>query len=103
MGEWIRSEVIESGQGSLDEGDRGQTGGGGGVGNGAAAGVGVGVGAGLGMMMPGMLAKSLGTEPAAAPARAVITCPGCQSAVASDSHFCPRCQLNLRPNCPQCR
>ena len=28
MGEWIRSEVIESGQGSLDEGDRGQTGGG---------------------------------------------------------------------------
>jgi membrane protease subunit (stomatin/prohibitin family) len=78
---------------------------GGGLGGGAAAGVGVGVGAGLGMMMPGMLAKSLGTEPAAAPARAVITCPGCQSAVASDSHFCPRCgrQLAATARCSRCQ
>jgi membrane protease subunit (stomatin/prohibitin family) len=76
-----------------------------GVDGGAAAGVGVGVGAGLGMMMPGMLAKSLGAEPAAAPARAVITCPSCQSAVASDSHFCPRCgrQLAATARCSRCQ
>jgi membrane protease subunit (stomatin/prohibitin family) len=77
---------------------------GGGLGNGAAAGVGVGVGAGLGMMMPGMLAKSLGTE-AAAPASAVITCPGCQSAVAADSRFCSRCgrQLAAAARCSRCQ
>jgi membrane protease subunit (stomatin/prohibitin family) len=80
-------------------------GGGGGVGNGAAAGVGVGVGAGLGMMMPGMLAKSLGAEPAAAPASGIITCPGCQGAVASDSRFCPRCgrQLAATARCSRCQ
>ena len=78
---------------------------GGGVGNGAAAGLGVGVGAGLGMMMPGMLAKSLGAQPAAAPAGAVITCPGCQGAVASDSRFCPRCgrQLAATARCSRCQ
>ena len=80
-------------------------GGGGGVGNGAAAGVGVGVGAGLGMMMPGMLAKSLGAEPAAAPVTSVITCPGCQAAVGSDSRFCPRCgrQLAATARCSRCQ
>ena len=81
--------------------------GGGGLGNGAAAGVGVGVGAGLGMMMPGMLARSLGPEPAAAaaPAAAVVTCPGCQSPVAADSRFCPRCgrQLAATARCARCQ
>jgi membrane protease subunit (stomatin/prohibitin family) len=72
--------------------------------NGAAAGVGVGVGAGLGMMMPGMLARTLGapaTAPAAAP---IVTCPGCQSAVAADSQFCPRCgrRLAATARCPRC-
>jgi membrane protease subunit (stomatin/prohibitin family) len=78
---------------------------GGGLGGGAAAGVGVGVGAGLGMMMPGMLAKSLGVEPAASPAAPVVTCPGCQSAVAADSRFCPRCgrQLAATTRCPRCQ
>src|SRR5262249_51678633 len=60
--------------------------GGGALGGGAAAGVGVGVGAGLGMMMPGMLAKSVGTA-----AAATIACPSCQTAIAADSRFCPRC------------
>jgi len=79
-------------------------GGAGGLGNGAAAGVGVGVGAGLGMMMPGMLAKSLGTETPAA-VNAVITCPGCQSAVAADSRFCSRCgrQLAATARCSRCQ
>jgi membrane protease subunit (stomatin/prohibitin family) len=80
---------------------------GGGLGSGAAAGVGVGVGAGLGMMMPGMLAKSLGSEPAAAAASApaVVTCPGCQSAVGADSRFCPRCgrQLAATARCARCQ
>ncbi|HME95888.1 MAG TPA: SPFH domain-containing protein, partial [Methylomirabilota bacterium] len=76
----------------------------GGGGNGAAAGVGVGVGAGLGMMMPGMLARTLGapaTAPAAAP---IVTCPGCQSAVAADSQFCPRCgrRLAATARCARC-
>ena len=76
---------------------------GGGLGNGAAAGVGVGVGAGLGMMMPGMLAKGLGVAPATA--SAVITCPGCQAAVATDSRFCPRCgrQLAATARCSRCQ
>ncbi|HEX7785722.1 MAG TPA: zinc ribbon domain-containing protein, partial [Methylomirabilota bacterium] len=78
-----------------------------GAGTGAAAGVGVGVGAGLGMMMPGMLARSLGAEPVAPAAAAVgpiVTCPGCHSAVAADSHFCPRCGRRLAPNarCARC-
>jgi len=78
---------------------------GGGLGDGAAAGVGVGVGAGLGMMMPGMLAKSLGVEPAAGPGASVVTCPGCQSAVAADSRFCPRCgrQLAAATRCARCQ
>jgi membrane protease subunit (stomatin/prohibitin family) len=78
---------------------------GGGLGNGAAAGVGVGVGAGLGMMMPGMLAKGLGAEPAASPATSVVTCPGCQTAVAADSRFCPRCgrQLAATARCARCQ
>jgi predicted amidophosphoribosyltransferase len=76
---------------------------GGALGGGAAAGVGVGVGAGLGMMMPGMLAKSLGSEPAG-PA-AALTCPGCQSAVAADSRFCPRCgrQIVTVARCTRCQ
>ncbi len=71
---------------------------------GAAGGVGVGVGAGLGMMMPGMLAKSLGTAPAGA-ATATVSCPGCQSAVAADSRFCPRCghQIATAPRCARCQ
>jgi predicted amidophosphoribosyltransferase len=77
---------------------------GGALGGGAAAGVGVGVGAGLGMMMPGMLAKSLGSEPPA-PAAAPVTCPGCQSAVAADSRFCPRCgrQIATAVRCTRCQ
>jgi membrane protease subunit (stomatin/prohibitin family) len=77
---------------------------GGGLDGGAAAGVGVGVGAGLGMMMPGMLAKSLGTDPAGA-AAATVSCPGCQSAVAADSRFCPRCghQLATATRCARCQ
>jgi predicted amidophosphoribosyltransferase len=65
----------------------------------------VGVGAGLGMMMPGMLAKSLGVEPAAGPITSVVTCPGCQSAVAADSRFCPRCgrQLAATTRCARCQ
>ena len=75
-----------------------------GVDGGAAAGVGVGVGAGLGMMMPGMLAKSLGTDLAGTPA-ATVSCPGCQSAVAADSRFCPRCgrQLATATRCARCQ
>jgi membrane protease subunit (stomatin/prohibitin family) len=84
-------------------------GGGGALGGGAAAGVGVGVGAGLGMMMPGMLAKSLGAEPAptpsGSPAPSIVTCPGCQAAVATDSRFCPRCgrQLAANTRCARCQ
>jgi predicted amidophosphoribosyltransferase len=61
----------------------------------------VGVGAGLGMMMPGMLAKGLGAEPAAA----TIPCPGCQSPIAADSRFCPRCgrQLATTARCTRCQ
>ena len=61
-------------------------GGAGGLGNGAAAGVGVGVGAGLGMWMPGMLAKSLGTETPAAVNAAMY--PPLSSARARS--ICPR-------------
>src|SRR6266849_6016974 len=75
-----------------------------GVDGGAAAGVGVGVGAGLGMMMPGMLAKSLGTDLAGASV-AAVTCPGCQAAVAADSRFCPRCgrQIATTTLCARCQ
>jgi membrane protease subunit (stomatin/prohibitin family) len=77
---------------------------GGEAGGGAAAGVGVGVGAGLGMMMPGMLARTLGTDRPAAPA-AAVTCPGCQAAVAADNRFCPRCgrQLAAVARCARCQ
>jgi predicted amidophosphoribosyltransferase len=56
------------------------------------------------MMMPGMLAKSLGTDPAGA-AAAIVSCPGCQSAVAADSRFCPRCgrQLATATRCARCQ
>jgi membrane protease subunit (stomatin/prohibitin family) len=76
----------------------------GGGAEGAAAGVGVGVGAGLGMMMPGMIARSLGTDVAGAPV-ATVSCPGCQSAVAADSRFCPRCgrQLATTTRCARCQ
>lgn len=76
----------------------------GGPDGGAAAGVGVGVGAGLGMMMPGMLARSLGADLAGAPA-AATSCPGCQSPVAADSRFCPRCgrQLATAARCARCQ
>jgi membrane protease subunit (stomatin/prohibitin family) len=75
-----------------------------GVDGGAAAGVGVGVGAGLGMMMPGMLAKSLGTDLGGTPA-ATVSCPGCQAAVAADSRFCPRCgrQIATTTRCARCQ
>ena len=71
------------------------------VGSGAGAGMGVGVGAGLGMMLPGMLGKALGAEPAAH----TIACPGCQAAVAADSRFCPRCgrQLTAARACVRCQ
>jgi membrane protease subunit (stomatin/prohibitin family) len=85
-------------------GDAAQSGGG--VGGGAAAGVGVGVGAGLGMMMPGMLARTMGGEPAAGTAAAVtVTCPGCQATVAADNRFCPRCgrQLATALRCARCQ
>jgi membrane protease subunit (stomatin/prohibitin family) len=77
---------------------------GGDAGGGAAAGVGVGVGAGLGMMMPGMLARTLGADRPAAPA-AAVTCPGCQAAVAADNRFCPRCgrQLAAAARCARCQ
>jgi membrane protease subunit (stomatin/prohibitin family) len=83
-------------------GDAAQSGGG--VGGGAAAGVGVGVGAGLGMMMPGMLARTMGGEPAAGTA-AAVTCPGCQATVAADNRFCPRCgrQLATAVRCARCQ
>jgi membrane protease subunit (stomatin/prohibitin family) len=70
---------------------------------GAAAGVGVGVGAGLGMMMPGMLARTMGADLAAA--ATTTSCPGCQSAVAADSRFCPRCgrQLATTTRCARCQ
>lgn len=78
--------------------------GGGGLDGGAAAGVGVGVGAGLGMMIPGMLARNLGTDLAGTPA-AVVSCPGCRSAVAADSRFCARCgrQLTTAARCARCQ
>jgi membrane protease subunit (stomatin/prohibitin family) len=77
---------------------------GGEAGGGAAAGVGVGVGAGLGMMMPGMLARTLGTAGPVAPAPAG-TCPGCQAPVAADNRFCPRCgrQLAAAARCARCQ
>jgi len=73
-----------------------------GLGSGAAAGMGVGLGAGVGMMLPGMLGKSLGADPTVA---ATITCPGCQTAVARDSKFCPRCgrQLAVARKCARCQ
>jgi membrane protease subunit (stomatin/prohibitin family) len=73
-----------------------------GLGSGAAAGMGVGLGAGVGMMLPGMLGKTLGAEPTVS---ATITCPGCQSAVARDSKFCPRCgrQLAVARKCARCQ
>jgi membrane protease subunit (stomatin/prohibitin family) len=78
---------------------------GGGLDGGAAAGVGVGVGAGLGMMMPGMLAKSLGADLAGAAVATTVSCPGCQSAVAADSRFCPRCgrQIATATRCARCQ
>jgi membrane protease subunit (stomatin/prohibitin family) len=75
----------------------------GGAGSGAAAGMGVGVGAGLGFLLPGMLGKTLGAEPAAN--AATITCPGCQAVVARDSRFCSRCgrQLVVARVCGRCQ
>ena len=75
----------------------------GGLGSGAAAGMGVGVGAGLGMLLPAMLGKALGAEPAVAPA--TLVCPGCQAVIARDSRFCPRCgrQLATTRQCARCR
>jgi predicted amidophosphoribosyltransferase len=35
----------------------------------------------------------------------VVTCPGCQAAVAADSRFCPRCgrQLAATARCARCQ
>lgn len=70
--------------------------------SGAGAGMGVGLGAGVGMMLPGMLGKTLGSEPAVA---SMSTCPGCQAAIARDSKFCPRCgrQLAVARKCTRCQ
>ena len=75
----------------------------GGAGSGAAAGMGVGVGAGLGILLPGMLGKTLGAEPAGN--AATVTCPGCQAVVARDSRFCSRCgrQLVVARACARCQ
>jgi membrane protease subunit (stomatin/prohibitin family) len=72
------------------------------LGSGAGAGMGVGVGAGLGMMLPGMLGKTLGTEPAAG---ATIVCPGCHAVVGRESRFCPGCGRQLMPvkKCVRCQ
>ena len=63
-----------------------------GAGGTAAAGMGVGLGAGVGMLLPGMLGKTFGASPAA---NGTVTCAGCQTAVAADSKFCPRCGRQL--------
>jgi len=54
--------------------------------------------------MPGMLAKSLGTDVAGAPV-VTVSCPGCQASVAADSRFCPRCgrQIATAARCARCQ
>lgn len=88
-------------------GDAASGGGGEGSGAGAAAagGMGVGVGAGLGMMIPGMLARSVGPGAAGAAATAeMLSCPGCHNEVLPDSRFCQNCgtQLVRMNRCENC-
>ena len=74
------------------------------AGGSAAGGLGMGVGAGLGILLPGMLGKPLGAEPAPATGAAAIVCPGCQTVVARDSRFCARCGRQLAANkCARCQ
>jgi membrane protease subunit (stomatin/prohibitin family) len=84
------------------------TGGGGPFGGGeAAAGMGLGVGAGMGMMIPGMLFKSMNTDPTGAQEavkKGTVHCPECHGEVATDSRFCSHCghQMVVIKKCPQC-
>ena len=78
-------------------------------GNGAASSMNVGVGAGLGMMIPGMLYKLLGSEPAkSAPGTALeqgfVNCTECHGEVPIDSRFCSHCghQMVVIRKCLQC-
>jgi len=72
------------------------SGGGGGAGAAAAGGMGVGVGAGLGMMIPGMLARSVGTPSASATGTIeMLQCPKCHNEVTPDSMFCQNCGTHL--------
>lgn len=87
----------------------GGPGGEGGAGGPAAAGMGMGVGAGLGLMMPGMMFQTMqGMSPEQQMQKiqqnGAVICPSCQSKVALDSRFCPRCgeQLVVMKKCPKC-
>jgi membrane protease subunit (stomatin/prohibitin family) len=83
-------------------GDAASSGGTGGAGAAAAGGMGIGVGAGLGMMIPGMLAKSVGGGTATAE---MFQCPKCHNEVPAGSRFCQNCgtQLVIQNKCPECQ
>ncbi len=88
-------------------GDAATAGGGFGGGGEAAAGMGLGVGAGMGMMIPGMLFKAMGTDPASlgqAVQKGKVNCPECHGEVAIDSRFCAHCghQMVVIRKCPSC-
>jgi membrane protease subunit (stomatin/prohibitin family) len=73
----------------------------------AASGMGLGVGAGLGMMIPGMLFKSMESDPAGAlkaVQKGVVHCPECHAEVAVDSRFCSHCghQMVVIRKCSRC-
>jgi predicted amidophosphoribosyltransferase len=56
------------------------------------------------MMMPGMLAGTLGARATGPTVASIVTCPGCHSAVAADSQFCSRCgrRLGATARCARC-
>lgn len=92
---------------SMRDAARGGTGGEGG--GAAAAGMGMGVGAGMGMMMPGMMFQTMQGLTAAQTEQKIqetgkMDCPHCQSPIAADSRFCPKCgeQLVVVKRCPNC-
>jgi membrane protease subunit (stomatin/prohibitin family) len=79
----------------------------------AGSAAGLGLGAGIGMMMPQMIAGTMGRPgvPGAAgapagpaPAVPTITCPGCNAAIPAGSKFCSNCgkAVPTGPTCPKC-
>ncbi len=84
-------------------GDAASSGGEGGAGAAAAGGMGIGVGAGLGMMIPGMLARSVGGGTTGVAEK--VQCSKCHNEVPANSRFCQNCgaQLFVMNRCPECQ